>query len=187
MLRRSVICFISLSCFISAHGESSLTPTQLFINTLKSASTQDGIQVGIIIDPHKPDSVNEIYAKIITLPEGSDYTAYKALLKSGITLVKHPKFNNPPKVLILSLMGITADSTTDGTRTWTFFTLEHSTSKWILPKKTENELASVAEAPVSDGDIIGFSRTAWIKVNKEDYTPKDEPRIPSNLTSESIQ
>ena len=176
MLRRSVICFISLSFFIGAQGESSLTPAQV-IDQLKSASTQNGIQVGIIIDPHKSDSINEIYAAIVTLSEGSNYTAYDALLKSGFTMVKHPKFKTPPKVMILSLMGITADRTTDGPRPWTLFTLDKSTSKWVLPKKTENELASVAEAPVSDGAIIGFSRTAWVKVNNEDYTPKDTPRI----------
>jgi len=175
MIRKSIICFIVLSWFIGAQGESELTPKQV-IDRLKSSSTQDGIKVGLIIDPHKSDSINDVYAAIITLPAGSNYTAYDVLLKSGISMVKHPQFKTPPKVLILSLMGIPPDTTSDGNRTWTFFVLENS--KWILPKKPDDEiLASVSEAPVSDGSIIGFSRTTWVRINQNEFKPKYEPRI----------
>ena len=172
MLRRSVVCFILLSFFIVARGKPPLTPEEL-IKTLPSVAKQDGIQVGLIVDSH---SEKEIYAEIITLPEDSKHRAYDVIQKSKVTKHYHPQYTDPDKgplgAGILSLDGKSPD-TQDGDRKWIFFTSKFSNGilKWIIAQK------GISYIQVSDGDIIGFSRTAWVKVSSENYTPKHEPRI----------
>jgi hypothetical protein len=154
------------SAGVSAQSGSS---PQEMLARLKTASKMDGVQVGMIVDAHS--SAAEVpYTEIVTLPAGA-HTAYEVLQKSKVTKVYHPQYKEPPMVMVLSLMGQAPDRTArDGRRSWAFFVGTAGNTKWTLSNK------GIAEAPVSDGSLIGFSRTAWVQEGGV-YGAKEEPRL----------
>jgi hypothetical protein len=137
------------------------------VQALEKADKTSGVQVGLVVNAHDGTGASSVYAEVITLKPGT-HTAYDALEKSSVTKVYHPQYNEPPDVFVLSLMGKQSDKTSDGKRTWAFFVASKGKSEWVLSKE------GVARTPVSDGSLIGFSRTAWSQKG-ESYKTLEDP------------
>ncbi len=172
MFRKTAWVWSALFVASAAWADSEKTAADL-LEALQRAGNQKGIQVGLIINAHKSDS-SAPYAELVTLP-GGEGTAYDALQGATISKRYHPQYKTPPMVMVLSLMGEAPDRTSDGQRSWAFFLgqIDGGNVKWTLSDK------GVAQAPVGDGSLIGFSRTAWIKKGVT-FQAKDEPRISTN-------
>jgi hypothetical protein len=185
MLRRCIVFFIVIFYCSTVHaGESPLMPEELF-KTLEAASKKTGVQVGLIVDPHNTSNPEKIFAEIITLPKGEEYTAQDVLDNSQVD--KHYETRKYPGnmgKLLHCLMG--AEPTIPNIQNemekmeksilWYFFTYNRSNGTWILP------MQGISNTPVSDGDLIGFSLTKVKNSGKKDeagfsiYNPIDEPR-----------
>ncbi|MFH1729637.1 MAG: hypothetical protein ABIA04_14600 [Pseudomonadota bacterium] len=161
-----IIFILSLFCVYNLYS----ADCKNLVSDLKTSSQEEGIQVGLIIDSH--DSTASDYCNIITLPSGGSYTAYDVLLKAKITLLLHPSFDERPKILILSMMGKAPDKTSAGNRSWAFFTasISGSTVTWSLAEM------GVDETKISDGALIGFSRTAW-RQSQDSFQAIAKPRV----------
>lgn len=168
MFKKFLVLFVVVFGSASVFAQSGMKPEEM-LKKLPEAAKAAGLQVGMIVDAHEKGV--PLVAKIVTLSAGKN-TAYDALENSGVTRVYHPQYSEPPKVLVIGLAGEGADRTEDGDRSWAFFVASKSGAEWKLAN------LGIGEMTVSDGSVIGFSRTAWVKKG-DSYTAKDEPRTSS--------
>ncbi len=162
---KSLLVTLLLNLFSLSLSAQDVSSFQELLNQLSNASQTQGLQIGIEVDPHA-SSTTKPHFTVVTINNAQNNTAYHALERSNITVVYHPQYDEFPNLMIISMMGYGRDKTSTGARQWAFFTYNKSTNKWVVSDK------GVGEKRLSDGDIIGFSRTAW----DASYNPIDNPR-----------
>jgi len=152
---------------IQAFADSSVCA---LVSNLKEEQKKSGIQVGLIVDPHGK-SGKSIYTEIVTIPS-SEATLFDALKSSSLNKgeLKWSQFSST-KVEIKAMLGINIWSKQkvptvlvkindnkypwyEG-ETWGQYTATSNSKKWTASAK------GIAETPVKDGMIAGFSYTDW--------------------------
>lgn len=168
MLRMAFSLVFGILWTVSALAKEGTT-VQEMIKALERAGQTEGVQVGLFIDTHA-SATSRPYAEVVTLVKAAP-TAFDALEAAKVTKVYHPQYRKPPNVLIYSLLGAGPDESSLGRRSWAFFVAKGLENvRWILSDK------GVAQTPVGDGSLIGFSRTAWVRQGNG-YTVHAHPRL----------